>query len=138
MNNNEIDIKKRNLFYIILISVFLLLIILIIFGTDSGQNTSIYIKLLLISGLLFFFLVYLRMFYIYKLEKFQGKHNYPSFVDFLNKTFSRFRVGIIILYFPYFKKLPEKRHTDARNKINLISLIIYLITLFSVFLVLNI
>ena len=128
-------IIRRNRSYVIMLVVLLILFLFAIFGTDTGRNANINEKIGIIFAILFAFSAYLRMYYIYKLEKYQGIHRHNSFIDFFNFSFSNKRLGLIFSLFPYVKKYNIKKLDIIRKQINYATYSTYIFLLFFVYLI---
>lgn len=120
--------NKRNRRYKISIITILVLLLIATFGTETGRNTNFNEKLMLLLGLLFVFTVYLRMYNIYKLEKFQDTHNHISFVDFFNNNIHD-RLDLIFEIVPILKRFDDRKLEIIRFQINFLTFFAYLFIL---------
>jgi hypothetical protein len=121
----KIKKSKKQKAYLFLNAGILALVLIATFCTPTGRNSSLEEKLGILSGLIFVFSAYLRMYYIYKLEQLKGEHGHQSFVDFFNHFFVEFRLYLIFWQVPYLKKYNSELLEKYRKLINLATLLVY-------------
>lgn len=117
--------KKKNKAYIFLIVCILILFLVATFGTSAGRNSSHDEKLVILSGLVFAFTAYIRMYYLYKIEQLNGEHRHQTFIDFINVSFADFRLDIIFWIVPYIKKYNSELLEKYRKLLNAATLLVY-------------
>lgn len=124
--------NKKNRLYSVWIIILLILFLIATFATETGKNSDFKEKLLILSALSFALTMYIRMYLIYKLEKFQIKHTYNSFIDFFNNRIND-RLDLIFIIVPYLKRLDNRKLNIIRFQINFFTILTYLFALICIY-----
>ncbi len=108
---------EKNKAYFSLISSILILFTITTFVAISKQESYLIIILGIFSGFIFVASAYMRMYYIFKLDKLKRKHNHQSFLDYIDHFFE-VRYTRILLIIPDLKKYNMYFLEKYRKKIN--------------------
>ena len=99
----DITNLTKNKAYIYLTVSLLILFAITTLVAIFNQKSNLFVVLAIFSGLVIIISAYLRMYYVFKLERCKKKHNHLKFADYIVNLFES-RYELIFIVLPDFRK----------------------------------
>jgi amino acid permease len=119
--------RTTRLGYIIAIALIFLLSAYV-FWRHSSNNSRVHMMSMFVIMVSLVFFCYWRLYHFYRLEKIRTLHNRKDILDYFNNTdFISMGLKHVIVPLPILKKLKTAKENEMRRRINISTIMIYLL-----------